>query len=101
VRTAGAARWMSVAAQRYRDVVATDARLARDAADRLDRAAGLLRAHADRVGEIGATLARLEHSAFDWFRHHLSAVSLSRAEAELVPGLAGRLRAATDDGGTG
>jgi len=98
VRSAAAARWVSVAAQRYRDVVAQDARSARDAADGLDRAAALLRAHAGQVGEIVETLSRLEHSAVDWFRSHLSSVSLSRAQAELVPGLAGRLRAATDAG---
>src|SRR5262245_34795735 len=98
VRAAAGAHWVSVAAQRYRDVVAADARRARDAADGLDRAAGLLRAHADQIAEIGSTLARLEHSAVDWFRRHLSSVSLSRAQADLVPGLAGRLRAAIDAG---
>ena len=96
VRAAAAARWVSVAAQRYRDVVAADARCTQDAADGLDRAAGLLRAHAAQVGEIVETLSRLEHSAVDWFRSHLSSVSLSRAQAELLPGLAGRLRAAAD-----
>jgi hypothetical protein len=99
VRSAAAARWVSVAAERYREVVAQDARAARDAADGLDRAAALLRAHAGQVGEIVETLSRLEHSAVDWFRSHLSSVSLSRAQAELVPGLAGRLRAATEDAG--
>jgi len=100
VRSAAAARWVSVAAERYREVVAQDARAARDAADGLDRAAALLRAHAGQVGVIVETLSRLEHSAVDWFRSHLSSVSLSRAQAELVPGLAGRLRAATEDAGS-
>ena len=98
VRAAQAARWVSASAQRYLEVVADDARRARDAADGLDRAATLLRAHADHVREIGGTLARLEHSAADWFRRHLGELSLSRAQAELVPGLAGQLRAASDAG---
>jgi hypothetical protein len=101
VRAAQAAHWVSASAQRYRDVVADDARKARDVADGLDRAAVLLRAHADQLREIGSTLARLEHSAADWFRRHLGELSLSRAQAELVPGLAGRLRAATDSSGGG
>ena len=99
VRAAAAARWVSVSAQRYREVVADDARRAQDAADGLDRAATLLRAHADQVGEIGATLARLEHSAADWFRRHVAGLSLSRAQADLMPGLAGRLRDASEGGG--
>jgi hypothetical protein len=104
VRAAQAARWVSASAQRYRDVVAQDARRADDVADGLDNAAALLRAHADHVREIGASLARLEHTAADWFRRHIGEFSLSRAQAELVPGLAGKLRAASDggpDGGAG
>jgi uncharacterized protein YukE len=97
VRAAQAARWVSTSAQRYREVVATDAHHAGEAADGLDRAARLLRSHADHVREVAATLARLEHAAADWFRRHLADLSLSQAQADLVPGLAGRLRAASQE----
>jgi hypothetical protein len=99
VRAAQAARWVSASAQRYRDVVAADADRARDAADGLAHAAAVLRAHADQVREVGATLQRLEHAAGDWFRRHVGELSLSGAQADLIPGLAGRLRAAVEDHG--
>jgi hypothetical protein len=99
VRAAQAARWVSTSAQRYREVVAADAHHAGEAADGLDRAAHLLRAHADHVREIAATMARLEHAAADWFRRQLGDLTVSRAQADLIPGLAGRLRAASE--GTG
>jgi hypothetical protein len=98
VRAAQAARWVSTSAQRYREVVAIDAHHAAAAADGLDRAAHLLRAHAEQVREITGTLARLEHAAAGWFRRHVGDLSLSRAQADLIPGLAGRLRAALDAG---
>jgi hypothetical protein len=97
VRAANTARWVSASARRYREVVAADSHHAREAAFGLDRAADLLRVHADQVREIAATMARLEHAAADWFRRHLGDVSLSRAQADLVPGLAGRLRAAASE----
>jgi hypothetical protein len=97
VRAAQATRWVSTSAQRYREVVAADAQHAGEAADGLDRAAKLLRTHAEHVREIAATMARLEQAADDWFRRRLGDLSLSRAQADLVPGLAGRLRAATEE----
>ena len=96
-RAVQAARWVSTSAQRYREVVAADSHHAGEAADGLERAAHLLRVHADQVREIAATMARLEHTAADWFRRHLGELSVSRAQADLVPGLAGRLRAAASD----
>jgi hypothetical protein len=100
VRAGQAARWVSTSAQQYREAVAADAARAGDAADGLDRAAQLLRAHADQVREIAGTMARLEHAAADWLRRHVGDLNLSPAQSDLVPGLAGRLRAATDEAGS-
>jgi hypothetical protein len=66
-RQGQAARWVSTAAQAYRDRVAEDRAEADRAADAMEHAAAVLRAHAQRVRERIALIARYEADALDWF----------------------------------
>jgi ABC-type transporter Mla subunit MlaD len=62
-----AARWVSSAAQTYRDRVARDRAQADRAADELERAAAVLHAHAEQVRETLAAIAKAEREARAWF----------------------------------
>ncbi|HEX8630166.1 MAG TPA: hypothetical protein VF755_18565 [Catenuloplanes sp.] len=67
VRRGHAARWVSASARTYRDRVARDRTDADRAAAELERAAELLRAHAQEVRETLAMIARFEREATAWF----------------------------------
>ena len=67
VRRGEAAKWVSVAAQAYRDRVHEDAANAERAAESMEKAAALLAAHADEVREKLALIARFERDATAWF----------------------------------
>jgi hypothetical protein len=98
VRRAQQARWVSISAQRYRDVVAADRRRADAAAEQLERAAEALRAHAAQIRETLARLARAGEAGIAWFTTHVADVLPVRAR-EIVPGLAGRLERVLEPGG--
>jgi hypothetical protein len=98
VTAAEAAHWVSASAQRFREVVAQDGVRANAIADDLGRAAQLLRAHSDQVRDTQARLGRLEKSAVEWFHRHVAEARVSPAQESIVPGLAGRLRAAAEAG---
>jgi hypothetical protein len=67
VRQGQAARWVSVAAQAYRDRIAKDGADADRAAAELERAAVVLRAHAQHVRETIALIAKSEQAVIAWF----------------------------------
>lgn len=67
VRQGQAVRWVSTAAQAYRDRIARDRADAERAAESLEQAAALLRAHAAQVRETLALIARFEREARAWF----------------------------------
>ena len=66
-RLGQAARWVSTAAQAYRDKVTQDKAAAYQVADRIDAAAAALRAHAQEIRETLAVIARFERAATEWF----------------------------------
>ncbi len=67
VRRAGSARWVSDAAEAYRNELAGRCRDADRAAAGLERAATALEAHAQEVRERLATISRIEQQVSDWF----------------------------------
>jgi hypothetical protein len=67
VRRGQAARWVSAAAQAYRDRVAADAADVERAAAGMEKAAAVLQAHADEIRERLALIARYEREATAWF----------------------------------
>jgi hypothetical protein len=67
VRAGHAARWVSTAAQAYQDRIGQDRRDADRVAAELGRAADALHAHARRVRETLALIARYEREASAWF----------------------------------
>jgi hypothetical protein len=67
VRRGQAARWVSTSAQAYRDKVAADRIVTDQAAAEMERAAAVLRAHAQDVRERVAMIARYEREATAWF----------------------------------
>lgn len=68
VRLSSRARWVSTAADTYREKVRQDREKADRAADELNRAAALLEAHAQEVRETIARIARIERETVDWFQ---------------------------------
>jgi hypothetical protein len=87
VRQAQAARWVSAAAQAYRNRVAEDRSAAGRAAVELERAGNLLHAHADEVRARLALIAMFEREATAWFAHRATSLMDS---AENVVDPAGR-----------
>jgi hypothetical protein len=67
VRRGQSAHWVSSSARAYRDRVARDRVTVDRAAADLDGAAAALRAHAQRVRETVALIARYERQATEWF----------------------------------
>ena len=67
VRLGQVARWVSSAADSYRDRINRDAVEADRAATDLERAAELLYAHAEEVREKLAEIGRIEQAARTWF----------------------------------
>lgn len=61
-----AARWVSSSARAYRDQVARDTANVDRAAGELERAAAVLRAHAQRVRETIAEIAQVEAAVTGW-----------------------------------
>jgi uncharacterized protein YukE len=88
VRSGQAARWVSVAAQTYRDRIGQDRQDADRVAAELERAADALCAHAQRVRETLALIARYEREATAWFERQAASL---RDAAEDVVDTAGRL----------
>jgi hypothetical protein len=66
VRAAAAARWVSAAADEFRARVAQETTRVDAAADALDAAGARLRAHAERVRDLIAEIASIEHAATSW-----------------------------------
>ncbi|GAB1693502.1 WXG100 family type VII secretion target [Krasilnikovia sp. M28-CT-15] len=95
VRQGQVARWVSSAAQSFRDRIVEDQREADRTAADLERAADLLQQHAQEVREKLALIAKFEHEVSAWFHHQVRSL---RDEAEQVVDAAGRLlkRAVTE-----
>lgn len=66
VRVGETARWVSSAADEYRERLRQDGANAQRAADELERAARLLRTHAQDVRDAIARIVRAEQETVDW-----------------------------------
>lgn len=66
LRRCGAARWVSTAADAFRAQVAADHAAAYRAAADVDRAAAVLRAHADQVRDTLSLIRRFEREVAQW-----------------------------------
>ncbi|HEX6499552.1 MAG TPA: hypothetical protein VF054_11030 [Micromonosporaceae bacterium] len=70
VRVGEAAHWVSTAADAYRERLRQDAANAGRAADELERAAALLRAHAQTVRDAVGRIVRAEQETVGWLKRH-------------------------------